>query len=103
MIELNIERAIRKAVETGKVVLGERETIKAARNKKAKMVIVARNCPATSRENLKRFATLNDLPVYEFQGTSVALGSVCGKPFLVSMLGVIESGSSDIMELGRKP
>lgn len=99
---MNVERAIRKAVTTGKVVLGAGETIKAVSGNKANLVIVAENCPASFRKNLTQFAALTDLPIYEFGGTSLALGSVCGKPFLVSMLGIIDAGNSEVMKLAMK-
>ncbi len=99
---MNVNRAIRKAVDTGKVVLGERETISAVISKKAKLVVVAENCPESFREKLTTLSNHSNLPVYEFEGTSISLGSVCKKPFLVSMLGVIEAGNSDVLELAKK-
>ncbi len=99
---MNIERAIRQAVVTGKVTLGEKETAQAVRGKKAKLVIVAQNCPGPLKENLDLLSTRFDMPVYKFDGTCLKLGAVCGKPFLVSMLGVIEAGESSVLELSRK-
>jgi large subunit ribosomal protein L30e len=43
----------------------------------------------------------NKVPVYEFPGLSVDLGPICGKPFIVSALTVLEPGDSDIMALAR--
>ncbi len=98
---VNIDRAIRQAVVTGKVTLGEKETNKAAIGKKAKLIIVAENCPEILRERLDSLISRFDLPVFEFEGTSLKLGAICGKPFLVSMLGVIEAGESSVLELSR--
>jgi large subunit ribosomal protein L30e len=39
--------------------------------------------------------------LYEFPGLSVDLGPLCGKPYIVSALTVIEPGDSDIMALAR--
>ncbi len=99
---MNPEKAIRSAVDTGKVLLGERETLRALKNKEAKLVIYAANCSEGIKESLKRNAKLAGVPSYEFHGTSLELGAVCGKPFLVSALCVLEPGESGIFELGRK-
>ncbi len=99
---MNVERAIRTAVETGDVLMGERETLKAARNGRLKLAIAAQNCPRTMKEQLKQYAELSKLPVHEFAGSSLSLGSTCGRPHLVSMLGILEAGDSDILELARR-
>ncbi|WP_457554655.1 50S ribosomal protein L30e [Candidatus Pyrohabitans sp.] len=99
---MQVERAIRVAVDTGKVYLGAKETLSAVRSGEAKLVVVARNCPGDAKEDLMRYARLADVPVYEYPGTSLELGAVCGKPYVVSMLAVVEAGDSDIFELGRR-
>ncbi len=99
---MNVEKAIRTAVDTGEVIFGERETLRAVRNNEVKLVIMAENCPPELERDLKHFARLCDVSVYEFSGTGVELGSVCGKPFIISMLGVVKAGDSDILELCGK-
>jgi len=99
---MDVERAIRVAVDTGKVYLGKEETLSAVRNKEAKLVVVASNCPPDAKSDLMRYAELAGIPVYEYPGTSLELGAVCGKPYVVSMLAVVEAGDSDIFELGRR-
>ena len=99
---MDVERAIRVAVDTGKVYLGRKRTLGAVRNKEVKLVVVANNCPQDVKGDLLRYAELAGIPVYEYPGTSLELGAVCGKPYVVSMLGVVEAGDSDIFELGRR-
>ncbi|NOZ58614.1 MAG: 50S ribosomal protein L30e [Euryarchaeota archaeon] len=99
---MQVERAIRVAVDTGKVYLGAKQTLSAVRSGEAKLVVVASNCPEHAKSDLLRFAELAGIPVYEYPGTSLELGAVCGKPYVVSMLAVIEAGDSDIFELGRR-
>jgi large subunit ribosomal protein L30e len=99
---MDVERAIRVAVDTGKVYLGKEETLSAVRNREVKLVVVASNCPEDAKSDLLRYAELAGIPVYEYPGTSLELGAVCGKPYVVSMLGVVEAGDSDIFELGRR-
>jgi large subunit ribosomal protein L30e len=99
---INVERAIRTAVDTGEVLMGERETIRAVKNKEVKLVILANNCPPPLREDIQRFVELSEVPIYEFKGSSLELGAICGRPHVISMIGVIEAGDSDIFELGRR-
>ncbi|HDJ26616.1 MAG TPA: 50S ribosomal protein L30e [Candidatus Bathyarchaeota archaeon] len=94
-----LAKAINMAVRTGKVLLGSKSTIKAAKLGKAKLIIVAENCPAHIRADIEYYARLSGIPVVEFKGTSWDLGQVCGKPFMVAALAVRDPGLSKIMEL----
>jgi len=89
---MTIERDLRMAIETGKVVFGIKESKKAITQKKAKLLILANNCPD---ENLKN----QDVKTYNFGDTNIELGQACGKPFPISALVVIEEGSSNILSL----
>ncbi len=101
-IEMDAGKSIRAAVDTGKVILGERETIRAVRNGDVRLAIIASNCPPALKEELMFCAKISGVHVYEYPGSSLELGSVCGKPFVVSMLGIVEAGDSNIFELGRR-
>ncbi|MFQ6105442.1 MAG: 50S ribosomal protein L30e [Candidatus Hydrothermarchaeaceae archaeon] len=99
---MSIEKKIRTATDTGKAVFGERQTLKFVRNKGVKLVIVASNCPEEKKKSLYSNAEAAGIKVYEYPGSSVELGSACGKPFIISMLGIIEPGNSDVLELSRR-
>lgn len=96
---INVERAISVALKTGKAVLGVEETVENAKAGKAKIIILASNCPKTARENIERYCKLSDIPLYIYKGSSIDLGMACGKPFLVSAITVKETGDSDILKL----
>ena len=95
---MSFEGALRMTLRTGKVVLGAKETIKLVRLGKARMVVVAANTPPDRKRDLKYYARLSGIPVYEYKGTSVELGALCGKPYTVSMLAIIDPGDSNILE-----
>lgn len=97
---MDVSRAIRRAVDTGKVVMGERETLRYAREGKIKLAVVASNCRASALEELKGILK-EEGHIYEFPGPGIELGSVCGKPFLISMLGIMDAGESEIFEAVR--
>ena len=97
-----LARAVRVAVETGKVEFGAKTGVKDALLGKAKLIVVSEKAPQTLKEDLNYYAKLSKIPVLVYEGTSMELGSICGKPHPVSVLSVYETGSSDILELVKK-
>ncbi|MCJ7443914.1 MAG: 50S ribosomal protein L30e [Methanotrichaceae archaeon] len=95
---INVDRALRSSIRTGKVVLGSNRTIKAGLNGQAILIIFAADCPNEVREQLDSM----DTPFYSYQGMGLDLGSACGKPFSVASLAIIEPGDSEIMALLRE-
>src|SRR5512143_3116891 len=92
--------AVRLAVESGKDEFGARAGI--AASGKAKLFVTAANAPSEIKAQLGKAAKDSGVPLIEFEGSSMELGSVCGKPFPVSVLSVFAEGSSNIMELAKK-
>ena len=99
---MDLNTSIRMAVDTGKIVLGSDRTKKLALLGGAKAIVVAGNCPASVKQDILHYSSLSATPIIQFTGTSVELGVVCGKPFSVSALSVIEAGNSDILKLSAK-
>jgi large subunit ribosomal protein L30e len=97
---VEVNKEIRQAVTTGKVAIGADKSLKTLKRGQAKLVIVASNCKPELRADLEHYAKLANVPVYNFGGDSRELGLACGKPFLVSVLGVVEGGNSNILGLG---
>ena len=71
---------------------------KIALNGEAKLIVLADNCPADSKQDLEHYCKLASIPLLEFEGTSAELGVVCGKPFPICAITVLEAGDSDILE-----
>jgi len=96
---MDIERGIRVAVDTGKVILGSNKSIQAIKLGNGELVVMAANAPKNLKEDVEIYSNLSEIPVHIFDGSSVDLGSICGKPFTVSVLVVQEPGDSNILEL----
>ena len=96
---MDVERGIRVAVDTGKVILGSKKAIQAIKLGNGELVVMAANTPKTVKEDVEVYSNLSQMPVHIFDGSSVELGSICGKPFTVSVLVVQEPGDSNILEL----
>ena len=90
---MDLERALRKAIKTGKVYIGSKRTLKALKNNEAKLVIIAENCPREISEEIEKY----DVPVIKYRGNNMDLGAVCGKPFSVLTLAVVDPGESEII------
>ncbi len=96
---MDLKRALRSAISTGRVYLGAKQTNDEIRSGRAGLVVLARNCP---REKLSALDRYPDTNVYEYEGTNIELGSMCGKPFAVSSLAVIDPGDSGIYNIRKE-
>ena len=98
-MSVSIERELRNLIRTGNYVLGSKQTLKLLKLGKVKLVIMARNTPPEIRDRVRYYARLGNVPIIEYDGTSDDLGHALGKPFVVSLIGVIDEGTSRILEL----
>jgi len=102
MAELDLNREIRRAVDTGKVLFGRKQGEKTLLTKNAQMIILTKNTPKKITERVQHYCKLSNTPVIVFPGTNVELGAVCGKPFSVSVLLVQEEGNSKLLSAPKK-
>lgn len=94
--------AIRLVIESGKVELGSRKSIATTKQGKPKLLIIAENTPTSIRNSITESAKASSIPIIEYNGNTMELGSVCGKPFPVSLLSVFDVGTSNILKLIKK-
>ncbi len=102
MAKVDAPREIRRAVDTGKVGFGARESEKSLKNGSAKLIIIAKNAPRLSMEKLVSFAENGKTPHFVFEGNGIELGSVCGKPFAISAMVIEDAGKSRALELSKE-
>ena len=96
-VDTNTE--IRRAIDTGKVALGYRQCQKELLKGTGEIVIVSKNMPNNDKEKLKHLTEVEGKKFFEFPDTGLNLGSVCGKPFVISAMIVLDAGKSKVMEL----
>ncbi len=101
-MSVSFERALKDLLKTGTYIIGSKQTIKALKTGKAKMVIIAENAPPLLKKKALYYAKLGGVPVYIYKGTSQDLGLLAGKPFKIAMMAVIDEGTSRILELAGK-
>lgn len=99
---IDVDKAIATTVKTGKVQFGANKAVESAKLGRAKLIVLASNCSRRIVEDIMYFSRFSNVPVVIYKGTSIDLGAVCGKPFVVSALTVREPGDSDILKLGEE-
>ncbi len=88
-----IEKELLRAIKTGKVIFGSKIVIKKIND--AKAIVISHDC--NRKEKIMNIA--KDKPVYVYNGNNLELGNVCGKPFGVSALAIIDEGKSGVLSL----
>lgn len=96
---IDIDKAIASAVKTGKVSFGANSALQNAKTGKAKMIILASNCPKDIKEQIEYDGKISKVPVITYKGGSMDLAEVSGKLFIISALSIRESGDSEILKI----
>jgi large subunit ribosomal protein L30e len=99
---IDVNKAIATTVKTGKVLFGANKAVESVKIGRAKLIVLASNCPRNTMEDIKNYTRFSNIPVVIYKGNNIDLGAACGKPFMVSALTVREPGDSDILKLGEE-
>lgn len=94
--ELNI------AVNTGEIVLGSKNVTSALLSSTLKLVILSSDCQINTRERIIYYSRMAGIPYHMVGNNRHELGSMCGNPFSVSAIAVVNAGESGILELAAK-
>ncbi|MEM3291296.1 MAG: 50S ribosomal protein L30e [Saccharolobus sp.] len=97
--QISFESELKTLLKTGKIIFGAKKAIKYIKTGKIKMVIVASTLRGDLKEDILYYAKISNIPVYEYKGSGWDLGTLCGKPFMISTIGVLDEGESRIMEI----
>ena len=86
-------------MKSGKAVLGYKQTLKSLRKGLLKAIFVAHNTPSIIKAEVNYYSVLSNTHIYHYTGNNIDLGSACGKYHRVAILGILEQGDSDILNL----
>ena len=95
----DINAVLKRIIKTGKIEYGTKKTINNIANSKAKLVLIAKNCPKQSKEDIIYYTRIANTPVHNYQGSALELGEACGKPFLIAALTILDPGDVKINQL----
>ena len=99
---MQAEKEIRRAVDTGKVIMGFRECEKNVLKGIGKLLIISNSVDEKKKEKLKYVAELSGIPFFDFEKSSIKLGALCGKPYAVSVMLILDPGKSKVLEITKK-
>ena len=85
---MGMNEDIQKAIESGNIVIGYRESIKSLKSGEIKSVIISNNIPDNMKKDIEHNAKISGAEIKVFEGSSKDLGTVCGKPFSVTILAI---------------
>lgn len=94
----DISNDIRLAVDSGVTALGLNGVVKSIRDAKAKLIIVASKNKESTMQDISHMSKVANIPMEIFEGNPMELGAVCGKPFSVSAVSIIDAGNSNILK-----
>ncbi|PIN81069.1 50S ribosomal protein L30e [Candidatus Woesearchaeota archaeon CG10_big_fil_rev_8_21_14_0_10_30_7] len=81
---------LKKLLETKKLVLGSERTIKLLKKNMLKKVILTINCDLKTLARIEKYAELSKVELQKTNYTNERLGTLCKKPFSISVIGVLE-------------
>ena len=97
-----LAKAIRQCVDSGKVEFGTNTGVKSSLSGRAKLVVLSSNCPIATKDDVQRFCKLSGILAITYEGTSLELGTIAGRPHPIAVLTVYDAGNSGILELAKQ-
>lgn len=95
---IDVDKAIASVVKTGKVSFGANAALQNAKTGKAKMIVLAANCPKDIKAQVEYYGKISKVPILMYKGASMDLATVCNKLFVISALSIRETGDSEILK-----
>lgn len=94
-----LEKALKDALQESKCILGVKQVLQSIKN--AKLVVVSKS---VSKESIDKIESSKDQKVttLQFDGSSVALGKVCGLQFRVSAASLTSIPDSNIKAIQKE-
>ncbi len=79
-----LEKSLRDARKEDKLTMGAKQVLNSIKN--SKLIVLSQSIKKETFEQIKSDAKKEKIPLVNFQGTSVALGRLCGLQFRISTI-----------------
>ena len=79
-----LEKSLKDALKEDKLTMGTKQVLNSVKN--SKLVVLSQSVEKEMFEKIESDAKKEKIPFVNFQGTSVALGRLCGLQFRISTL-----------------
>jgi large subunit ribosomal protein L30e len=81
---------IRKLLKSEKLVIGTDNTMKQLKKGKLQKILLASNCEEKTEKDIEYYAKMSETEVVKTDILNDELGTICKKPFSISVLGVLK-------------
>ena len=88
-----LEKAIKDARKESKPVIGTKQVMNSI--KSSKLIIISQTISNEKTKKIEKNAKNNNVPILNFEGSSVALGKLCGLQFRVSAISLDSLSSTN--------
>ena len=79
-----LEKSLKDARKEDQLTMGTKQVINSIKN--SKLIVLSQSISKTTIEKIESDAKKEKVPLVNFQGTSVALGRLCGLQFRISTI-----------------
>jgi len=79
-----LEKTLKDALKEEKLTMGTRQVLNSVKN--SKLIVLSQSVKKEMFEKIESDAKKEKIPLVNFQGTSVALGRLCGLQFRISTI-----------------
>jgi len=77
-----LEKALKDSIKEDKCTFGAKEVLSGIKN--SKLIVVSQSLTNATSQKIAKAAEKEKVPTVKFEGTSVALGKLCGLQFRIS-------------------
>ena len=92
-----LEKSLKDALKEDKLTMGTRQVLNSVKN--SKLIVLSQSVTQEMFEKIESDAKKEKIPLVNFQGTSVALGRLCGLQFRISTLSFTSLDDANIKSI----
>ena len=92
-----LEKSLRDARKEGNVTVGTRQVLNSVKN--SKLIVLSQSVDKEMFDKIESDAKKEKIPLVNFQGTSVALGKLCGLQFRISSVAFTSLDDANIKSI----
>lgn len=92
-----LEKSLKDALKEEKLTMGARQVLNSVKN--SKLIVLTQSVKKEMFEKIESEAKKEKIPLVNFQGTSVALGRLCGLQFRISTISFTSIDDANIKSI----
>ena len=92
-----LEKALKDAIKEKKRALGAKQVLGSMKN--SKLIVISQSVPKNTSQKIQETAKKGKVSTVNFEGSSVALGKLCGIPFRVSTISLTSVSDANIKSI----